>query len=82
MPNNNLRDIEGIYRKKLKEKTDIQRALMGFSMFETSRYLVKLTVIKEGMTEEDIKMAVFDRFYYNDFDKVTKQKILKHLTSN
>lgn len=71
-------NIEEIYMQKLKEKNDIERALMGFSMFETVRYLVKLSIVKEGMTEGDIKAAIFDRFYYKDFDKITKEKISKY----
>lgn len=70
--------IERVYLEKLKQKTGAQRALMGFSMFETARYLVR-TTFSYALTDKDRKIALFDRFYGNDFSQETRDKIIEQL---
>lgn len=74
--------IEEIYINKLKQKTDIERALMGFSMFETARLLVKSSLIIDASDSTDLKIAIFNRFYANDFNEETRKEILQHLKNN
>lgn len=69
--------VEQIYINKLKEKTDIERAFMGFSMFETSRCLVKKGAKVHSNNPRDIKIAIFDRFYSRDFDLQTRNRIIE-----
>lgn len=71
--------FEKLYLEKLKTKTDTERAAMGFSMFETSRYLIKADLPLDAMTPQEIKIAIFNRFYGNDFDRKTKEKIVQYL---
>ena len=82
MAHDTTKIVEEIYIAKLKEKTDIQRALMGFSMFETARYLIKMTLHESGIVKpEEIKIAIFNRFYSWDFDQKTRDKIIAHLSN-
>jgi len=71
--------IQEIYINMLKQKTDEQRALMGFSMFDTARTLAKASF--EDLKPLELKLAIFNRFYGNDFNENVKEKILKHLTA-
>ena len=71
--------IQEIYINMLKQKTDEQRALMGFSMFNTARTLAKASL--EDLSPLELKLAIFNRFYGNDFNEVVKERILKHLTA-
>ena len=71
--------FEQIYIKKLKQKTDIERALMGFSMFETARAIAKTGFNSATAAPHDLKLLFFNRFYYNDFDAKTRNKITAHM---
>ncbi len=71
-------EVEEIYLKKLKEKTDSERALMGFSMFETARYIVNSS-LAENLSIIERRAAVFERFYGSDFNENDKQKIVRYL---
>ena len=64
--------IQAVYHKMFKEKTFTERAMMGFSMYETSRKIT-LSTIKNS---SNWKTEFFIKFYGNDFDEETKTKIL------
>ncbi len=67
--------IEKIYHKMLMEKSYEERFLMGVSMFETTKEIILSTIEdKENWYKE-----FFLRLYKDDFDELTKEKILKHL---
>ena len=82
VPKDTSERLEKIYIEKLKQKKDIERALMGFSMFETARCLVKANLPLNKMTPQAVKMAIFNRFYGNDFDQRAKERIIKYLSKN
>lgn len=69
--------IQEVYINMLKQKTDEQRALMGFSMFDTARTLAKASL--KDLSPLELKLAIFNRFYGNDFNEDAKKKILTHL---
>lgn len=71
--------IQEIYINMLRQKTEEQRALMGFAMFDTARTLAKASL--EEARPLELKLAIFNRFYGNDFNEDVKEKILKHLTA-
>lgn len=74
--------VEEIYINKIKQKTDIERALMGFSMFETARLFVKSSLDINTLEPKDLKIEIFNRFYASDFDQQKKDKILQYLKNN
>jgi hypothetical protein len=73
--------IEKVYLQMLKKKSSSQRAMMGFSMYETAKMLSKADLMakdpKAGIL--DIKIGLFNKFYSDDFDLVTRGKIIDHL---
>jgi hypothetical protein len=64
-----------------KEKTGEERMMMGFSMFETSRTLVRVGILsrRPGISEKDLKIEMFKIFYGRDFDPATREKIINSL---
>lgn len=75
--------VDEVYLRMLKEKTCEERAMMGFSMFDTSRALVRAGILAKhpGISEKDLKIEVFKRFYSTDFDSATLEKIISALES-
>ena len=68
-------------REMIQMKSPAERLRMGWSMYETSKYLV-LRAIKENdphISKLDLRKEFFLKFYGNDFDSVEREKILKHL---
>lgn len=62
-------------------KSPLERAQMGSSMHETSKYLILRHLLLENpnISKADIRKALFLKFYRDDFDPESRQKILKHL---
>lgn len=74
-------DITEKVRDMFQAKSPIERLKMGFSMYETSKYLVARAIWKNTpiYSGADLRQELFLRFYGNDFDSATRQKILDHL---
>ena len=66
-------------RKLMKRKSAQARLMMGFSMFDAARLIVieSLKVKTPHLSSKELKEKLFLRFYGADFNKDTKQKILK-----
>ena len=67
--------IENVYHKMLMEKSNSERMLMGFSMFETAKKIV-LSSIKNN---KNLKVELFKRFYKNDFNEKDLKKIIRSI---
>ncbi|NGX37322.1 MAG: hypothetical protein K1000chlam2_00476 [Chlamydiae bacterium] len=80
-----MRDTSPEMEKKMIEmmqkKSPTERVKMGISMYETSRYLVTRAIKEQNpnISETALRQEIFLKFYRNDFDPATREKILKHL---
>ena len=66
----------------IQKKTPSERALMGTSMYATSRSLI-IRAIKEknpNISEANLRKELFLAFYGDDFTLEAKEKILHCLT--
>jgi len=70
-----LPEIEKKFKKIILEKSPEERIMMGFSMFSTARRIV----ISSKNSDIHLKKYLFLRFYENDFDKETFNKIIRIL---
>lgn len=72
---------EEVYMRLLKERSGQQRMMMGFSMFETAKALVKAGILSRNpdISETDLKVEIFKRFYSGDFDAAIMEKIINKL---
>ncbi len=63
-------EISKIYFNMIMNKSPVERLIMGFGMVETARKIVLSTI-----SDESRKMELFLRFYGDEFDDKTLQKI-------
>ena len=65
----------------IQKKSPAERLKMGCSMYETSKYLVTLGILKNNpnISKKDLRKEIFLKFYGNDFNSEQSNKILKHL---
>lgn len=55
-----------------------EKLLIALKMFETARNIV-LSSLPENLSEKEIRKELFLRFYGDDFDDKSKEKIIKRL---
>lgn len=69
------------YERMLLKKSGVERLMMGFSMPETARQLMKAAILERnpGISRLELKKEIFLRFFGNDFSPPLLQKILNHL---
>jgi hypothetical protein len=63
--------LNQIYLKKSGE----EKLLIALKMFETSRDIV-ISSLPENLSETELRKKLFLRFYGNEFDEITKNKIM------
>ena len=73
--------IEEMMREMIRMKTPFERAQMGASMFETSKYLITQSILRDNphISETELREQVFLKFYSNDLTSAQKEKILQHI---
>lgn len=80
-----MNDTSPLMEKKMRElilkKTPSERVLMGCSMYETSRYLIKRFILENNpsISEKELRVEMFLKFYKDDFSAEECEKIVKHL---
>ena len=76
-------DIAIRYRDLMMSKTGQQRLLMGCSMYDTSKQIVRSAIYNSQpeITEEEIKKEIFLRFYGKEFSRFDREKFLSTLMS-
>ena len=76
-------EMEQRFRSMILARSGEDRLKMGCSMHETAQALV-IASLKEktpDLTREDLRRAIFLRFYGGDFDKKTSEKIMAALAN-
>ena len=71
-------EVERLYRETLMKRSNQERFMMGIRMCDAARAMV-LTSLPEGLSESEIRVQLFLRYYGNDFDENTRQQIIEHL---
>ena len=68
-------------REMFREKTPTERFKMGWSMYETSRYLVIRSILENNprISKVGLQKEVFLKFYGDDFDLPEQKNILLHI---
>lgn len=81
-----MNDTSSEMTKRMEEmfqqKTSAERLLMGCSMFDLSKQMVKSSILEKNskISSVDLRRELFLIFYGNDLDANRKRKILAHLT--
>lgn len=65
----------------IRNKTFLERAEMGCSMYQTSKQLIIRAILEENpsISEISLRQQLFLKFYGNDFNEEEKEKILQYL---
>jgi hypothetical protein len=73
--------VADMQRSLAMSKTPGERFCMTIDMYETSRAFVKASLKNERpkLTEAELNVEIFKRFYKNDFHKEELDKIIQHL---
>ena len=58
-----------------------ERLKMGFEMYEMARKIVIASILQDnpGMSDKEIKVSLFNRFYGNDLPPETRQKFIERI---
>jgi len=69
------------FQNMIMDRNPAERLLMGCSMFDTAKQIVKSAIMDEHpkISPGEVKEKIFLRFYGMEFSEVEKEKILKVL---
>jgi hypothetical protein len=73
-------EVERLYREMLMQRSNEERFIMGVRMCDAARAIVMASLPKD-LSESEIRVQLFLRYYCTDFDEITRQRIIEHLTS-
>lgn len=75
--------IEEMFRNMMMAKSAEERLRMGFEMYAMSRKIVIASILKDNpeISEKEMKISLFNRFYGNDLPPDTKQKFIERITA-
>jgi hypothetical protein len=71
------------YRELMMRKSGQQRVVMGCSMYDTAKQIVRSAIYnsRPGITDAEIKREIFLRFYGQEFSQADREKYLSVLAS-
>lgn len=76
-------DVAIRFRDLMMSKTGQQRLLMGCSMYDTAKKIVRSAIYnnRPEITDEEMKKEIFLRFYGQEFSRADREKFLSALTA-
>ena len=76
-------DVAIRFRELMMRKSGEQRLLMGCSMYDTAKQIVRSAIYnsRPGITEAEMKKEIFLRFYGSEFSPAETERILLTLAS-
>ena len=71
-------DVAIRFRELMMRKSGEQRLLMGCSMYDTAKQIVRSAIYnsRPGITEAEMKKEIFLRFYGPEFSQAEREKLL------
>lgn len=74
-------EIDEKMREMIRGKTPFERAKMGASMFETSKYLITQSIMRNNphISNPELRKELFLKFYSDDFTPANREKIIRHI---
>ena len=76
-------DVAIRFRDLMMSKTGQERLLMGCSMYDTAKQIVRSAIYnsRPGITDVEMKKEIFLRFYGKEFSRADREKFLSELMS-
>ena len=74
-------EFEVIFRNMIMKRSPEERLLMGSSMFDTAKQIVRSSIMEQypKILPKEMKERIFLRFYGMEFSEIDKKKIVKGL---
>ena len=74
-------EFEVIFRNMIMKRSPEERLLMGSSMFDTAKQIVRSSIMEQypKILPKEMKEKIFLRFYGMEFSEIDKKKIVKGL---
>ena len=71
------------FRNLMMSKTGQERLLMGCSMYDTAKEIVRSSIYNNcpGITEAEMRREIFLRFYGREFSRAEREKLISALAS-
>ena len=71
------------FRELMMSKTGQERLLMGCSMYDAAKKIVRSSIYNNhpGITDVELRREIFLRFYGREFNRAEKEKIISALVS-
>jgi len=75
-------ETEEMFFNMMMARSGEERFRMGFGMYEMARKMVIASILKDNpeISEKEMKISLFNRFYGNDLSPDTKQKFVERMT--
>lgn len=69
------------FRELMMSKTGQERLLMGCSMYDTAKEIVRSSIhnSRPGITEADMRREIFLRFYGREFSRTDREKLISEM---
>ena len=76
--------MQKIFNEMMMKKTNEERLIMGCSMFTAAKIIVRSSILEKNpdITENELRVKLFLRFYGLDFTESEKEKIIQHLMTH
>jgi hypothetical protein len=76
-------EVAAQFGELMKAKSNEERLLMGCSMYDTAKQIVRSAIDNghPGITDAEIKKKLFLRFYGHDFSQADREKFLSTLAT-
>ena len=73
-------DVAIRFQNLIMSKSGEQRLLMGCSMYDTAKKIVQSAILahRPAITPQEMKKAIFLRFYGQDFSPSDMEKLFSH----
>jgi hypothetical protein len=70
-------DVADAFTALVMQRTESERALMAFEMFDLARTLMTADIRAQhpGITEIELRVRIFERTYGSDFDEADRLRI-------
>lgn len=74
-------DVRAAFMALLMQRSDGERAIMAFEMFDLARALMTANIRahRPGITESELRVQLFERTYGGDFEESERTRIARRI---
>ena len=74
-------DVGAAFRALIMQRTEDERAMMVFEMFDLARLLMiaDIRAQQPGITDDELRVQIFERTYGNDFDEDDRRRLTSEI---